>query len=119
MPSVITESPEMTKPRIFYVGVGLMGLPMTKHLLSRGYTITAFDIAPDRLNAAKDAGAAVAGSAAEGVRGADFVVLNLPTTEAVEQAVFGDAGVASALLPPQILVDFSTIKVDKGRAFAA
>ena len=47
------------------------------------------------------------------------MLLNLPTTEAVEQAVFGDDGVASALQPPQLVVDFSTVKVDKGRAFAA
>jgi len=52
-------------------------------------------------------------------RGADFVLLNLPTTEAVDEAVFGDDGVASAISPPQLVVDFSTVKVDKGRAFAA
>jgi 3-hydroxyisobutyrate dehydrogenase-like beta-hydroxyacid dehydrogenase len=32
---------------------------------------------------------------------------------------FGEHGVASALRPPQLVVDFSTVKVDKGRAFAA
>ena len=62
---------------------------------------------------------AAATSPADAARDADFVLLNLPTTEAVEQAVFGDDGVASALAPPQLVVDFSTVKVDKGRAFAA
>jgi 3-hydroxyisobutyrate dehydrogenase-like beta-hydroxyacid dehydrogenase len=47
------------------------------------------------------------------------VLLNLPTTDAVETAVFGPDGVASALRKPQILIDFSTIKVAKGKAFAA
>lgn len=109
----------MTKSSIGYVGVGLMGLPMTRHLLSRGYRVQAFDIQPDRLDAAKQAGAAVAASAADAARGVDFVFLNLPTTDAVESAVFGGAGVASVVTPPQIVVDFSTIKVDKGKAFAA
>ncbi len=108
-----------SKPSIGYVGVGLMGLPMTKHLLSRGYRVKACDVQPDRLAAAKAAGAAVAGSAAEAARGVDLVLLNLPTTDAVEDAVFGAEGVASAVKPPQLVVDFSTIKVDKGRAFAA
>jgi 3-hydroxyisobutyrate dehydrogenase-like beta-hydroxyacid dehydrogenase len=35
----------------------------------------------------------------------------------VEQAVFGDKGVASALRPPQLVVDFSTIKVERCKAF--
>jgi 3-hydroxyisobutyrate dehydrogenase-like beta-hydroxyacid dehydrogenase len=45
-------------------------------------------------------------------------LLNLPTTDAVKQAVFGERGVASGLKPPQLVIDFSTVKVDKGKAFA-
>lgn len=107
------------KPRIGYVGIGLMGLPMTRRLLERGYTVTVCDIDASRTAAAREAGATVAGSPAEAVRGNDLVLLNLPTTDAVAQVAFGSEGVASALAPPQIVVDFSTVKVDKGRAFAA
>jgi 3-hydroxyisobutyrate dehydrogenase len=101
-----------------YIGVGLMGLPMAKRLLSLGYAIRAYDIAPGRVAAARDAGAFASSSPADAVRGSDVVLLNLPTTEAVEVAVFGENGVASALRPPQLLIDFSTIKVEKCRAFA-
>ncbi len=31
----------MPKPRLGYIGVGLMGLPMVRHLVPRGYAITA------------------------------------------------------------------------------
>jgi 3-hydroxyisobutyrate dehydrogenase-like beta-hydroxyacid dehydrogenase len=105
--------------RIAYVGVGLMGLPMLKRLVSRGYAVTAYDVLPRQNEAARAAGASVASSPADSVRGADIVLLNLPTTEAVEAAAFGERGVASTLQPPQLLVDFSTVKVDKGRALAA
>jgi len=107
-----------SKLKIGYVGVGLMGLPMAKRLLSLGYAVRAYDIAPQAIAAARDAGAAAASSAADAVRGADLVLLNLPTPEAVEAAVFGDNGVASALRPPQLLIDFSTNKVTQGKAFA-
>jgi 3-hydroxyisobutyrate dehydrogenase len=96
-----------------------MGLPMTKRLLSLGYSVKACDIVPEQTEAARAAGAAVARSPADAATGVDLVLLNLPTTEAVETAVFGESGVASVIRPPQLVIDFSTIKVDKCRAFAA
>ncbi|HEY8243697.1 MAG TPA: NAD(P)-dependent oxidoreductase [Casimicrobiaceae bacterium] len=107
------------RPAIGYVGVGLMGLPMVTRLVSLGYAVRAYDIVAAQNDKAGSAGATVASSPADATRGATFVLLNLPTTEAVDEAVFGDGGVASAIAPPQLVVDFSTVKVDKGRAFAA
>lgn len=107
------------RPRLGYVGVGLMGLPMVKHLLRRGYAVRVYDIVPAQVAAACAAGAEPAVSAADAARGVDFVLLNLPTNEAVEASVFGADGVAVTLRPPQLLIDFSTIKVEKCRAWAA
>ena len=108
----------MKRPRLGYVGVGLMGLPMLRRLVSLGYAVDAYDIVPARLAAALEAGATTVQSPGEAARQADLVLLNLPTTEAVDVAVFGDGGVASAMRPPQVVIDFSTVKVDKGREFA-
>ena len=109
----------MSKPRIAYIGVGLMGLPMTTRLVSLGYSVTAFDIAPAQLERARAVGAATAATAAAAVPGADLVITNLPTPDAVEAAVFGANGVAGAMTPPQMLIDCSTLKVEQGREFAA
>ena len=109
----------MSKPRIAYIGVGLMGLPMVLRLASLGYTLTVHDIVPARIDSARQAGAAGAATAGAAVHGADLVLINLPTPDAVEAAVFGANGVAGAMQPPQLLIDFSTIKVEQGRDFAA
>jgi 3-hydroxyisobutyrate dehydrogenase-like beta-hydroxyacid dehydrogenase len=109
----------MDRPRIGYVGVGLMGGPMVKRLVGLGYPVRAFDILPRQTEMARAAGASIAASPADAARDADFVLLNLPTTDAVEAAAFGEDGVATALHPPQLVIDFSTVKVDKGREFAA
>jgi len=106
------------KMKIGYVGVGLMGLPMAKRLLSLGYAVRAYDIAPQAIAAARDAGAAAASSSADAAKGADLVLLNLPTPDAVEEVAFGKDGVASVLRPPQLLIDFSTNKVYQSKAFA-
>jgi 3-hydroxyisobutyrate dehydrogenase-like beta-hydroxyacid dehydrogenase len=107
------------RPDIAYIGIGLMGLPMATRLVALGYAVTAFDIVPAQLEKARAAGIECAASAAAAVEGATLVLTNLPTPEAVEAAVFGADGVAGAMAPPQLLIDFSTIKVEQGRAFAA
>jgi len=107
------------KPRIGYVGIGLMGLPMAKRLLSLGYAVKACDIVPERTEAARAAGAEAARLPADAAAGVEFVLLNLPTTDAVEEAVFGRHGVATVVRAPQLIIDFSTIEVDKCKAFSA
>ena len=90
-----------------YIGVGLMGGPMTKRLASLGWQVRAYDIVPERSQV---------GSVAEAASGADVVLLNLPTNDAVEDAL---AKLLPVLRPPQLVVDFSTIPVDACRAHAA
>jgi 3-hydroxyisobutyrate dehydrogenase len=92
-----------------YVGVGLMGGPMTKRLASVGWPVRGYDIVAERSSV---------GSVAEAAKGADVVALNLPTNEAVEEAVFGKKGLVQVLKAPQLVVDFSTIPVDACRAHA-
>jgi 3-hydroxyisobutyrate dehydrogenase-like beta-hydroxyacid dehydrogenase len=105
--------------KLGYVGVGLMGLPMVRRLVPLGYAVRAYDIVGKQVDAAREAGATAAASPADAAKDVDLVLLNLPTTDAVEEAMFGAGGVADAVRPPQLVVDFSTVKVDKGRAFAA
>lgn len=104
--------------RFAYIGIGLMGLPMTRRLLGQGHHVTVFDINAAQIQEARASGAASALNAAEACSHADAVLLNLPTGEAVEAAVFGLDGVVHAIRPPQYLVDFSTLAVDHGMALA-
>ena len=92
---------------IGYVGAGLMGGPMVKRLTSLGWKVRAYDIVPAR---------SMLASAAEAAQGADVVLLNLPTNEAVEDVV---SKLIPALRAGQLVVDFSTIPVDACRAHAA
>jgi 3-hydroxyisobutyrate dehydrogenase len=93
-----------------YVGVGLMGGPMVKRLRSLGWQVCTYDIVPERADVS---------CAADAARGGDVVLLNLPTNDAVIDAVFGAQGVASAVSAKQLVVDFSTIPVDECRRHAA
>src|SRR5687768_11809007 len=92
---------------IGYVGVGLMGGPMVKRLTSLGWKVQGYDIVPER---------SMVGSVAQAVQGADVVLLNLPTNEAVEDVVLK---LLPVLKTPQLVVDFSTIPVDACCSHAA
>ena len=87
-----------------YIGLGLMGGPMVKRLASLGWSVKGYDILPQR---------STAKSPAEAARGVDVVLLNLPTNDAVKDAMFRADGVASAVNRNQLVVDFSTIPVDE------
>jgi 3-hydroxyisobutyrate dehydrogenase len=113
------DAPPSPGPRIGYVGVGLMGGPMVARLVSRGHAVRVFDLVASRVDAAAAAGALAAVSPADAARGADLVLLNLPTTDAVEQAVFGPDGVATTIAPGSRVVDFSTVELERGRGFAS
>ena len=89
-----------------YVGVGLMGGPMVKRLGALGWSVRGYDIVPARSSVA---------TVAEAARGVDVVLLNLPTNEAVEDAL---ARLLPVLRAPQLVVDFSTIPVDACRSHA-
>jgi len=92
---------------IGYIGVGLMGGPMVTRLTNLGWRVRGYDIVAERSST---------GSVAEAAAGADVVLLNLPTNEAVEDVL---GKLLPVLRAPQLVVDFSTIPVDACRAHAA
>jgi 3-hydroxyisobutyrate dehydrogenase-like beta-hydroxyacid dehydrogenase len=82
---------------------------MAARLVGLGYRVNAFDIDAGRLAAAAGFGAAPASSPAAAAEHADLILLNLPSQSSVESAVFGEAGLAGALSPSRLVVDFSTV----------
>jgi 3-hydroxyisobutyrate dehydrogenase-like beta-hydroxyacid dehydrogenase len=99
----------MSKPRIGFVGVGLMGHGIAKNLLAKGFPLT-LRVHRNRA-AAQDllaAGAAEAASYAELARNADIVILCVTGAPQVEEVVLGPDGIASAAREGLIVVDTST-----------
>ena len=95
--------------KIGFIGIGIMGLPMTQNLLKAGYAVAACDILPDRVQAAVQAGATRAGSPRAAAEGADVVITMLPDSPEVEAAVLGPAGVIEGVHSGQLFIDMSTI----------
>lgn len=107
----------MSLPRLGYIGLGLMGGPMSQHLVSKGYTVQGYDIRTEACVEAAAQGVHHCASIREACAGADLVLLNLPTTDAMRDVVMGSNGLLDCLQPPQLVVDFSTIELDAAHTF--
>jgi 3-hydroxyisobutyrate dehydrogenase-like beta-hydroxyacid dehydrogenase len=105
--------------RIGFLGLGEMGTPMASRLLHAGHDVNVWNRTAARAAALAQQGAAVASSPAKAAAGANFVITMLATPEALEEVLFGTAGLAPALSTGQVLIDMSTVGPDEIRSVAA
>ena len=98
-----------TRQRIGIVGVGRMGQPMVKHMLSHGYAVSAFDLSPESCAKVQAMGAAVADNAAGVCAGSKFVILGVGYDDEVNAVCLGEGGVFSALPEGGIVAVSSTV----------
>jgi 3-hydroxyisobutyrate dehydrogenase len=96
--------------RVAVLGTGIMGSAMARNLLSAGLPVTVWDRSAAATAALGQAGATVAGSAAEAVRDARVVITMLPTPDVVNSVIFGD-GVVSAFGEEAVWAQMGTIGV--------
>ena len=106
------------RPKLGFIGLGLMGTAMSLRLLEKGWAVNVWNLEPERVAAVVDAGATGRTSPAEVTRDSDIVLMCVLHTDAVEQCLFGRAGVAKAAKPDKILIDHSTIDPARSRQFA-
>jgi 3-hydroxyisobutyrate dehydrogenase-like beta-hydroxyacid dehydrogenase/predicted TIM-barrel fold metal-dependent hydrolase len=111
--------PGEARPRLGFIGIGLMGTAMSLRLLERGWPLTVWNRERASLDPVLAAGATEAGSPREVAEGCDLVLLCVLDTPAVEACVWGGNGVAMAKGGARLLVDFSTIDAEATRDFAA
>lgn len=101
----------MGKP-IGFIGLGMMGLPMARCLLAKGFPVLACDTSAEACAALGEGAAAgavsVAASPAAVAAGADIIVLMLPTSAVVSAVVEGNDGLLAALRPGTVVIDMSS-----------
>jgi 2-hydroxy-3-oxopropionate reductase len=104
---------------IAFLGLGIMGRPMAGHLQAAGHGLRLAAHRSPLPQELLDGGAVACASAREAVTGAEVVILMLPDTPDVEQALFGPAGIAEALAQGTCVIDMSSIDPIATRGFAS
>jgi len=100
------------------IGLGIMGLPMAKNLVTAGYTVTGYNRSQDPIDALVAAGGRGAGSIAEAVKDADVIITMVPDSPDVAGVVRGEDGVFANAKPGALWIDNSSIRPDVAKELA-
>jgi 3-hydroxyisobutyrate dehydrogenase len=105
--------------KLGYLGLGMMGLPMTRRLLDAGHDVMVWNRSSGKAAGLVEAGAKLAATPRDVAGSAGIVFMCVTDASAVEQVVFGPDGLAAADGAAKLVVDFSSIHPDGARAIAA
>jgi len=95
--------------RVGFIGLGIMGKPMSKNLIKAGHELTVYDILDAPLRELEKSGAKVASSSKEVAEKTDLVITMLPDSPDVEKAAFDSDGIFEGIRAGATYVDMSTI----------
>ena len=105
--------------KLGYLGLGLMGAPMTRRLLAAGHEVAIWNRSAAKAAALVEAGAKRVASPRDVLTDASIIFMCLTDAAAVEDVTFGPQGLAAAPGAGKLVVDFSSIHPDAARDIAA
>jgi len=94
--------------KIGFIGLGIMGQPMAKHLLKAGYPLFILSSSAAAADL-KQAGATLLESPAAIAKETDIIITMLPDSPEVESMVTGKGNLLEAMKPGSLFIDMSTI----------
>ena len=105
--------------RIGFIGLGLMGQPMSRRLLEAGHPLTVWNRTAEKAKHLLAAGVAWADSPDAVARASDVVITMVTDSTASEEVICGAGGVLAGARPGLILIDMSSIAPEMSRTIAA
>ena len=109
----------MSKQRIGFIGVGLMGSSMARHLMEAGFPVIVHDTDPACVAAAVKLGAKTVASPDQIPGQVDVLMFSLPTSDIVKDVVHHQLRLFQTAKPGLIVLDATTADPEKSAAIAA
>jgi len=95
--------------QIGFIGLGIMGRPMSHNLLKAGYSLAVYDVAAAPVEELAQAGAARGTGGKDVAAQSEIVITMLPDGPDVEAAVLGPGGILEGAKQGSVVVDMSSI----------
>ncbi|KDR63171.1 MULTISPECIES: 2-hydroxy-3-oxopropionate reductase [Streptomyces] len=105
----MSKTADTARPSIAWIGLGIMGSPMSENLIKAGYAVTGYTLEQEKLDRLTTAGGTAAASIAEAVREADIVITMVPASPQVEAIAYGPDGILAHAKRGALLIDMSSI----------
>lgn len=105
--------------KVGFVGLGIMGKPMSINVQKAGHQVYAFDFNMDRAKDLVELGGIACSCGKEVAENADVVITMLQNSPNVESALFDPNGLAEGLTAGKCVIDMSSIAPLASRDFAA
>ncbi len=99
----------MSKERVGFIGLGIMGQPMAGHILAAGHPLTVFNRTRAKTGRLDSLGARVADSPAALASESPIIITMVTGSADVEEVIAGPGGVLEGIRPGAVVVDMSTI----------
>jgi len=106
-----------TKTRLGFIGIGLMGKPITLRLLEAGFPVNVWNRSSEKLQPVVAAGARTCSTVGDLIKVSDVILLCLSDTAAVESVINSD--VLNNGSADKLLIDLSSIHPENTRRLAA
>ncbi|ENA3602443.1 2-hydroxy-3-oxopropionate reductase [Escherichia coli] len=95
--------------KVGFIGLGIMGKPMSKNLLKAGYSLVVADRNPEAIADVIAAGAETASTAKAIAEQCDVIITMLPNSPHVKEVALGENGIIEGAKPGTVLIDMSSI----------
>jgi 2-hydroxy-3-oxopropionate reductase len=95
--------------QVGFIGLGIMGRPMAKNVLSKGFPLAVYNRSSGVVDELAKLGARACRSSREVAEHSEVILTCLPDSPDVEQVILGADGVLEGARPGSIIADMSTI----------
>ncbi len=104
---------------VAFIGLGVMGTPMARHLAANGHRVTVYNRTPEKALAwVALFGHSAAPTPREAADGAEFVFLCVGNDNDVRDVVYGPDGVLAGVAAGAVLVDHTTASAEVAKELA-
>ena len=105
--------------KVGFIGLGIMGRPMSKNLVKAGHDLVVFDFNKEAVEDLVSCGAEAAQTGKEVAEKCEVVITMVPNSPHVRAAVLGENGVAEGAHKGSVVIDMSSIDPTESKAIGA
>ncbi|HBW37837.1 2-hydroxy-3-oxopropionate reductase [Desulfosporosinus sp. BICA1-9] len=95
--------------KIGFIGLGIMGKPMSRNLIKAGYEVVVYNRSTKAIQEIVEAGAKAGVSPKDVAEQCEIIITMLPNSPQVREVILGPNGVLEGIHPGSIVIDMSSI----------